>query len=192
MAKLIATELAEKVATQCLQFYGGYGFMDEYPMARMYRDVRVGTIGGGSSEIMREIIAKMVIDDVNYESASKSTVKRRSKETATKDADVASISSEESFQIMLSNVTEKLQQTPAIGSTLKFDFNDQQIYIDGKGASNQVSHQDHEADCSIKLSMEHFKSLLSGNLNPMGAVMSGKIKIDGDMGVAMKLQSIFS
>ena len=192
MAKLIATELAEKVATQCLQFYGGYGFMEEYPMARMYRDVRVGTIGGGSSEIMREIIAKMVIDDVNYESASKSTVKRRSKETATKDADVASISSEESFQIMLSNVTEKLQQTPAIGSTLKFDFDDQQIYIDGKGASNQVSHQDHEADCSIKLSMEHFKSLLSGNLNPMGAVMSGKIKIDGDMGVAMKLQSIFS
>jgi alkylation response protein AidB-like acyl-CoA dehydrogenase len=67
MAKLLATELAEKVATQCLQFYGGYGYMEEYPMARMYRDVRVGTIGGGSSEIMREIIAKIVIDEVNYD-----------------------------------------------------------------------------------------------------------------------------
>lgn len=67
MAKLITTELQEKVATQCLQFFGGYGFMEEYPMARMYRDVRVGTIGGGSSEIMREIIAKIVIDHVNYE-----------------------------------------------------------------------------------------------------------------------------
>lgn len=69
MAKLVCTELHEKVATQCLQFYGGYGFMEEYPMARMYRDVRVGTIGGGSSEIMREIISKMVIDDVAYQKA---------------------------------------------------------------------------------------------------------------------------
>lgn len=66
MAKLLATELAEKVATQCLQFFGGYGFMEEYPLARMYRDVRVGTIGGGSSEIMREIIAKIVIDAEGY------------------------------------------------------------------------------------------------------------------------------
>ena len=69
MAKLITTELHEKVATQCLQFFGGYGFMEEYPLARMYRDVRVGTIGGGSSEIMREIISKMVIDDANYAAA---------------------------------------------------------------------------------------------------------------------------
>ncbi len=66
MAKLLCTELQEKVATQCLQFFGGYGFMEDYPLARMYRDVRVGTIGGGSSEVMREIIAKMIIDDANY------------------------------------------------------------------------------------------------------------------------------
>lgn len=72
MAKLISTELQEKIATQCLQFYGGYGFMEEYPMARMYRDCRVGTIGGGSSEIMREIISKIVIDQANYEKAKSS------------------------------------------------------------------------------------------------------------------------
>lgn len=72
MAKLISTELTEKVATQCLQFYGGYGFMEEYPQARMYRDCRVGTIGGGSSEIMREIISKIVMDSVDYEKAESS------------------------------------------------------------------------------------------------------------------------
>jgi len=72
MAKLIATELNEKVATQCLQFYGGYGFMEDYPMARMYRDCRVGTIGGGSSEIMREIISKVVIDSIDYKKAESS------------------------------------------------------------------------------------------------------------------------
>lgn len=70
MAKLQATELSDKVMYQCLQMFGGYGFMEEYKIARMFRDSRVGTIGGGSSEIMREIIAKMIIDDVSYQTAS--------------------------------------------------------------------------------------------------------------------------
>lgn len=69
MAKLMATELSDKVMYQCLQFFGGYGYMEEYKIARMFRDSRIGTIGGGSSEIMREIIAKMVIDDVAYKVA---------------------------------------------------------------------------------------------------------------------------
>ena len=67
MGKLLCTELHEKVSTQCLQFFGGNGFSEDYPMARMYRDCRVGTIGGGTSEIMREIIAKIIIDGKNYE-----------------------------------------------------------------------------------------------------------------------------
>lgn len=70
MAKLQATELSDKVMYECLQMFGGYGYMEEYKIARMFRDSRVGTIGGGSSEIMREIIAKMIIDDVSYQSAS--------------------------------------------------------------------------------------------------------------------------
>ena len=67
MGKLLCTELHEKVSTQCLQFFGGNGYTEDYPMARMYRDSRVGTIGGGTSEIMREIIAKIIIDGKNYE-----------------------------------------------------------------------------------------------------------------------------
>jgi alkylation response protein AidB-like acyl-CoA dehydrogenase len=66
MAKLLATELADKCTYQCLQFFGGYGYMEDYPLARMWRDARLGTIGGGSSEIMREIIAKMVVDKLEY------------------------------------------------------------------------------------------------------------------------------
>ena len=45
---------------------------EEFKIARMYRDTRVGTIGGGTSEIMREIIAKMVIDDVSYDTSNNS------------------------------------------------------------------------------------------------------------------------
>lgn len=60
MAKLLATELSDKVMYECLQCFGGYGFMEDYPLARMFRDSRLGTIGGGTSEIMRELIAKMI------------------------------------------------------------------------------------------------------------------------------------
>lgn len=66
MAKLLASELAIKVADECLQMYGGYGAMEEYPAARMYRDTRIGTIAGGTSEVMREILAKMVIDGMDF------------------------------------------------------------------------------------------------------------------------------
>ena len=66
MTKLLSTELSDKVMTECLQCFGGYGFMEDYKMARMFRDSRLGPIGGGTSEIMRELIAKMVIDDVSY------------------------------------------------------------------------------------------------------------------------------
>lgn len=59
MAKLIAGELAQRIADRCLQFHGGYGYMDEYHVSRAYRDIRLITIGGGTSEVMREIIAKI-------------------------------------------------------------------------------------------------------------------------------------
>jgi len=58
MAKLFAGELAQKVAYDCLQFHGGYGFVEEYDICRAARDTRLITIGGGTSEVMREIIAK--------------------------------------------------------------------------------------------------------------------------------------
>ncbi len=58
MAKLFAGDLAQKVAYDCLQFHGGYGFTEEYDIARAYRDVRLMPIGGGTSEVMKEIIIK--------------------------------------------------------------------------------------------------------------------------------------
>ena len=60
MAKLFAGELACKVADRCLQAHGGFGYAEEFPISRYYRDVRLITIGGGTSEIMKEIIAKLV------------------------------------------------------------------------------------------------------------------------------------
>jgi hypothetical protein len=66
MSKLMATKMADKVIYNCLQMLGGYGYMEDYPMARLFRDSRLGPIGGGTSEILREIIAKIVIDKKEY------------------------------------------------------------------------------------------------------------------------------
>ncbi|MBL0086442.1 MAG: acyl-CoA dehydrogenase family protein [Ideonella sp.] len=58
MAKSWVTEAVGKVVDECLQLHGGYGYMNEYPIARMYADARVGRIYGGSNEVMKELIAR--------------------------------------------------------------------------------------------------------------------------------------
>jgi alkylation response protein AidB-like acyl-CoA dehydrogenase len=66
MSKLKSTKMADEVIYGCLQFLGGYGYMEDYPMARLWRDSRLGPIGGGTSEILREILSKMIIDKKEY------------------------------------------------------------------------------------------------------------------------------
>ncbi len=70
MAKLLSTKMADSVVYDCLQLLGGYGYMEDYPMARLLRDSRIGPIGGGTSEILKEVIAKMIIDKKNYKPAT--------------------------------------------------------------------------------------------------------------------------
>ena len=66
MSKLNSTKIADQVIYDCLQFLGGYGYIEDYPLARMLRDSRLGPIGGGTSEILREIISKTIIDKKEY------------------------------------------------------------------------------------------------------------------------------
>jgi alkylation response protein AidB-like acyl-CoA dehydrogenase len=70
MSKLLSTKMADEVIYDALQMLGGYGYMEDYPMARLLRDSRLGPIGGGTSEILKEIIAKMVIDGKEYKPAT--------------------------------------------------------------------------------------------------------------------------
>lgn len=60
MAKLFASETAKRAADQAVQIHGGYGFMDEYPVSRYWRNVKVNEIGEGTSEVQRMIIAKQL------------------------------------------------------------------------------------------------------------------------------------
>ena len=56
--KLWTTEMQFRVTDECLQLFGGYGYMDEYPISRLWRDARVQRIYGGTTEIMRDIVGR--------------------------------------------------------------------------------------------------------------------------------------
>ena len=66
-AKLVTTELQGKVMDQCLQFFGGWGYMWEYPIARAFVDARMCRIGGGTAEVMKQIIANSLLPKVRKE-----------------------------------------------------------------------------------------------------------------------------
>jgi alkylation response protein AidB-like acyl-CoA dehydrogenase len=61
MAKLFASEVAVRAADKAVQIHGGYGYMQEFGVERLYRDAKICTIGEGTSEVMRLVIAKEVL-----------------------------------------------------------------------------------------------------------------------------------
>ena len=62
-AKLFASEMAQRVTNKALQIHGGYGFIKDYPAEKFYRDVKLCTIGEGTSEIQRMVIARQILKD---------------------------------------------------------------------------------------------------------------------------------
>ena len=87
---------------------------------------------------------------------------------------------------------QKANEAEAIGATLNLVIDDTVVVVDGTGNINVVSQRDEEVDCTITTSADTLMELQSGDLNPMMAVMGGKVKIGGDMGLAMKVQSLMS
>jgi alkylation response protein AidB-like acyl-CoA dehydrogenase len=61
MAKLYASEMAQKVASTCIDLHGGYGFTTEYPVEKLYRDAKIGTIYEGTSNMQKQTIAKVLM-----------------------------------------------------------------------------------------------------------------------------------
>jgi putative sterol carrier protein len=77
------------------------------------------------------------------------------------------------------------------GKKVKFDFGDAgKIFLDG--GAGKVSAEDAAADTTIKVKLEDFVDMAGGKLDPTSAFMQGKLKVEGDMGVAMQLQSVMA
>ncbi len=94
----------------------------------------------------------------------------------------------------LAEITDQIRHTaakaPSLGKSLKFQFDEGVVHVDMTGESAVVSNEDKDSDTTIITSIETFNNLRNGSVNPMMAVMTGKVKIKGDMGVALKLQSL--
>ena len=73
---------------------------------------------------------------------------------------------------------------------MKFSTDQGVVYIDGNANPPAISNDDKDADCTLKMDFSDFSDLIERKLDGMTAFMTGKLKIEGDMGVAMKLQSI--
>ncbi|MTI33136.1 SCP2 sterol-binding domain-containing protein [Xanthovirga aplysinae] len=94
------------------------------------------------------------------------------------------------FEQITEEITKHAERAAVLGAKLKLLIDDQAVFIDGTGEKNVVSNEDAEADCVIITSQKTLLRLKDGSLKPMMAVMTGKVKIKGNMGLAMKLESL--
>ena len=99
----------------------------------------------------------------------------------------------ESNAVCWAEVKEKIGEDCGLGATVKFDFGDDGIlFLDATQSPNVVSNDDNDAQCTMVISMENFMEMAAGNLDGTSAFMTGKLKIQGDMGIAMKLGPMLS
>lgn len=96
------------------------------------------------------------------------------------------------FQELNDGVTRAAAKAPNLGKSIKLQLDEGVIHIDMTGDTAQVTNEDKDADTVVTTSVDVLEQLRSGKLNPMMAMMSGKVKIKGDMGLAMKLQGLLS
>ena len=88
-------------------------------------------------------------------------------------------------------IRTKVGADSGLAATLKFDCGpDGFIYIDGKSTPNTVGNDNLDADCTVGITLENLNALLTGDLEPATGFMMGKLKVTGDMSVAMRLQRV--
>ncbi len=96
-----------------------------------------------------------------------------------------------SLEQVTEGLRERVGEDSGLGASLKFDFGDiGVVYIDGAATPNTVHNEDIDADCIISMTLEDFMSMVDGELDANTAFMMGKLKVAGDMGIAMKIQSV--
>jgi len=93
---------------------------------------------------------------------------------------------------IIDQIRSQIENIEPLNATCKIKLEDACIFIDGTMDKNVVSTEDSEAQCTIITTGEVLLKMRNGELNPMSAVIQGHIIIKGEMGLAMKLQSILS
>jgi len=98
-----------------------------------------------------------------------------------------------SLEDITATIRDKANAMEANGKKVKIDLQGEgTIFIDASTTPPTVNNDDHDADVTLIISEENFEGLMDGSLNPQMAFMMGKLKIDGDMGLALKMGDLFS
>jgi putative sterol carrier protein len=88
-------------------------------------------------------------------------------------------------------IRAKVGDDSGLGATLKFDMGDDGvIVIDGKSTPNSVSNTNSDTDCTVGITLDNLQAMLDGELEPATGFMAGKLRVTGDMSVAMRLQRV--
>jgi len=96
-----------------------------------------------------------------------------------------------SLESITQSIRTKMGDDSGLEATLKFDCGaDGVIVLDGVSSPNTVSNTDSETDCTVTVSLENLQAMMDGQLNSVTGFMSGKLKVSGDMSVAMRLQRV--
>ncbi len=190
MAKLLASELSVKVSNGCLQAFGGYGYMEEYPLARFYRDARSGTIVAGSSEIMREIIARIM-----FEGAAPPKVAQRPEPPQEQSDAPAAPTPEQSPEqaaqadepvtvaALFGSLAARMRKERTAGWTACFHYRiagceqpEWTVRIDDDSCTVHEGLQG-QPDCLVELDEQTYLGIETGSVNPQVAFMMGGIKV---------------
>jgi putative sterol carrier protein len=97
------------------------------------------------------------------------------------------------LQNIIDGLQEKIGEDCGLGAVVKFDFGDQgSVILDASQVPNIVSTEGADPDCTMIISVEDFMAMAEGSLDGVAAFMTGKLKVQGEMGLAMKLGAILT
>ncbi|MGE5235112.1 MAG: acyl-CoA dehydrogenase family protein [Acidobacteriota bacterium] len=186
MAKLLATELSKRVADECLQCFGGYGFMEEYPLARFFRDARAGTIVAGTSEIMREIIARIMLEGGDPAPVARRTVAVTAVAPAPEPAPSpppAGAPIPATAEGLIASLPGRMRPDRAEGWTTCLHFRlrgaDEPEWTVRVADGQCRVAKGHEGNpsCVVEMKADTYVGIETGAVNPQVAFMMGKVKV---------------
>lgn len=188
MAKLYMTELGNKIIDRCLQMFGGYGYMEDFPIARAYRDARVSTIVGGTTQIMREILSKIIIDDIKYKKVYDDTNEKENGKPWGEPQTAKDI-------ILSIPLRIKKDKAASYSTIFNFDISGENggqyhVTIDN-GNAVVTEGLNNNANCTITSNDETYANVELGKLDPTAAFMAGQIKVD-NIAAMMQFSKMFN
>ena len=205
MSKLIATELNKRLVDECLQFFGGFGYVEEYPMERFYRDARASTIVAGTSEIMREIIGKIDIDGVSFgpvvDAQAASPPPPRDQAAAAAGPVIAAVPEPDpevpaDLAAFFRSLPGRLRTDKTKGWSARFHFRfkgaahpEWAVAVDGPSCT-VAEGLEGIPDCIIQSTESVYLDIEAGRQSPETAFLLGKVKVS-NLGEMMKYVKAF-